>query len=94
MPTETSEMLRVIIQFVRSDVPGYSRYRLVVYGNQNFHRAESASVAELAQRFESAGVAPEHRPSIPIGEVRDTSIVYARDLALPPTQLKIRGVGK
>lgn len=93
MKSEPTQNLRVVIQFIRGDVPKYSRYRLIAYGEQNFHPAESLSFAQLAQRFEAAGISPEQRPIAPSCNPSQTTIVFSADLALTPTQLQILGLG-
>jgi len=94
MSIEPAQNLRVIIQFIRGDVPKYSRYRLIAYGSENFHPAESLSFAELAQRFEVAGIARECRPIPPQHPLSQTSIIFSADLALTSTQLQILGLGR
>lgn len=94
MKAESGETVRLIIQFIRDKDAKYSRYRLVAYGAKNFRPSESLSFAELAQRFESASIPPEYHPSSPKQNVDQTSILYAQDIALTPSQLKILGLGE
>jgi hypothetical protein len=91
MDGEPTKNLRVIIQYIRADIPKYSRYRLIAYGSETFRPAESVSFAELSQRFESAGIPPEHRP-IPLRlDLTQTTIVFSADLALTLTQFRFSG---
>lgn len=95
MQAEYSHNLRVIIQFIRSEVRKYSRYRLIANGSElSFRPSESLSFAELAQRFESARIPKEYRPMPPRGNLTHTTIVFAADLWLTPTQVKILGLGE
>lgn len=94
MTVEPTQNLRVIIQFVRGDVPKYSRYRLIAYGSETLRPAESLSFEELAQRFESAGIPREYRPVPPQCSLSHTTIVFTADLALTLTQLQILGLGR
>lgn len=94
MKAEPTQNLRVIIQFIRGEVPKYSRYRLIAYGSENLGPAESLSFEELAGRFAVAGIAPEHRPTPPQCDLDHTTIVFTADLALTAKQLHILGLGR
>lgn len=94
MKAEPTQNLRVIIQFIRGEIPKYSRYRLIAYGSENFGPTESLSFEELVQRFASAGIPPEHRPTPPQCDLDRTTIIFTADLALTPTQLHILGLGR
>lgn len=93
MKSEPAQNLRVVIQFIRGDVPKYSRYRLIAYGEQNFRPAESLSFLELAQRFEAAGIPQEQRPIASQYDLNQTKIIFSADLSLTRTQLQILGLG-
>jgi hypothetical protein len=94
MNAESTQNLRVIIQFIRGEIPKYSRFRLIAYGSDNFRPTEALSFTELTQRFASAGIPPEQRPIPPEGNLQHTTIVFTADLALTPTQLQILGLGR
>lgn len=94
MKAEPSQNLRVVIQFIRGDVPKYSRYRLIAYGSENFRPAESLSFEDLAQRFESAGIPQEYRPIRPQSGLTHTTMIFTADLVLTPAQVQILGLGR